>query len=60
MASTASGFRPKSDKDLAVWRRKLDEAKNKTKQKKDNLLHLQNKQRELNKEQLDINSDDNP
>ena len=40
MASTSSDFSTKTEKDLAVWRRKLDEAKNKTLQKKDNLLHL--------------------
>ncbi|CDW80685.1 UNKNOWN [Stylonychia lemnae] len=60
MTSTGTDFGTKTEKDLAVWRRKLDEAKNKTLQKKENLLHLQDKQRELNKEQLDINSDDNP
>ena len=38
----------------------MDEAKNKTLQKKERLLQLQDKQKELNKEQLDINSDDNP
>ncbi len=50
MATTGSDFAGKTEKDLAVWRRKLDEARNKTLQKKDNLLHLQDKQRELNKE----------
>lgn len=61
MASTGTEFgQTKTEKDLAVWRRKLDEASNKSLQKKENLLHLQDKQRELNKEQLDINSDDNP
>jgi hypothetical protein len=59
MNSTDSDF-GKGDKDLAVWKRKLDDSRNKTLQKKENLLHLQDKQRELNKEQLDINSDDNP
>ena len=43
MTSTGTDFGTKTEKDLAVWRR-----------------NLQDKQRELNKEQLDINSDDNP
>ena len=43
-----------------MWKRKADEMKNKSTAKKKALLNLQDKQRELNKEQLDINSDDNP
>lgn len=49
-----------SKSDLGVWKRKMDEMRNKSKAKKDHLLQLQDKQRELNKESLDINSDDNP
>lgn len=60
MNSTGTDFGHKSEQDLGVWRRRLDDAKNKTISKKDHLLQLQDKQRELNKEQLDINSDDNP
>ena len=60
MSTTGSEFGVKTEKDLAVWRRRLDEVRNKSIQKKDHLLQLQDKQRELNKEQLDINSDDNP
>ena len=60
MDATTSDFGNKSDKELAVWRRKHDESCNKSLQKKEHLLQLQDKQRELNKEQLDINSDDNP
>mmetsp|Transcript_25042 Transcript_25042/g.24512 ORF Transcript_25042/g.24512 Transcript_25042/m.24512 type:complete len:189 (+) Transcript_25042:128-694(+) len=61
MNTTGSEFVDRlGEKDLSVWTRRLDEIRNKTKQKKDHLLQLQDKQRELNKEQLDINSDDNP
>ena len=61
--SSTTGFGElgnKTEKDLAVWRRRLDDTRNKTLAKKEHLLQLQDKQRELNKEQLDINSDDNP
>ncbi len=58
--STSIDSGNKTEKDLLVWRRKLDDAKNKTIAKKDQLLGLQDKQRELNKEQLDVNNDDNP
>jgi len=40
MSTTGTEFGTKTEKDLAVWRRKLDEARNKTLQKKENLLHL--------------------
>jgi coiled-coil domain-containing protein 151 len=50
----------KLDKDLAVWRRKLDEMKNKTASKREHLKGLEDKRAELSKEQVDINSDDNP
>lgn len=50
----------KLDKDLAVWKRKYDEMRNKTASKRDHLKSLQDKQRELSKEQVDINSDDHP
>jgi hypothetical protein len=40
MATTSSEFGSKTEKDLAVWRRRLDEARNKTLQKKERLLHL--------------------
>ena len=39
MNSTQTEF-GKGEKDLAVWKRKLDDATNKTLQKKENLLHL--------------------
>ncbi len=60
MNLTGTEFTGKTEKDLSGWRRKLDEMKRKSIGKKDHLLQLQDKQRELNKEQLDINSDDNP
>jgi predicted nucleic acid-binding Zn-ribbon protein len=61
MNSTGTDFMGvKGDKELMVWKRKVDETKNKSKAKKDHLLQLLDKQKELNKEQLDINSDDNP
>ena len=60
MSSTNTDFGFKNEKDLAVWRRRLDDMRNKTLAKKEHLMQLQDKQRELNKEQLDINSDDNP
>ena len=60
MASTGTNFTSKTEKDLAVWTRRLDDMRKKTIDKKEHLLQLQDKQRELNKEQLDINSDDNP
>lgn len=50
----------KGEKEIAVWIRRRDEMLNKSTQLKKQLLNLQDKQRELNKEQLDINSDDNP
>jgi chromosome segregation ATPase len=59
MNSTGTDFN-KGDKDVGGWKRRMDEMRNRTKAKKDQLLQLQDKQRELNKEQLDINSDDNP
>ena len=48
----------KIDKDLTVWRRKLDEMKNKTLSKKEHLKSLHDKQVEISKEHVD--SDDNP
>ena len=60
MTATSTDFGFKTEKDLAVWRRRLDEMRNKTGAKKEHLIQLQDKQKELNKEQLDINSDDNP
>lgn len=38
MNSTDTDFSNKPDKDLAVWRRKLDESKNKSIAKKEHLL----------------------
>lgn len=47
-------------KDLVLWRRKLDEMRNKTQTKRQQLQSLQDKQRELASLQMDLNSDDNP
>lgn len=43
-----------------MYRRKLDEMRNKTHSKKEHLNSLHDKQVELIKEQVDINSDDHP
>jgi len=40
MSSSGTDFGNKTEKDLAVWRRRLDEASNKTLQKKERLLLL--------------------
>jgi predicted patatin/cPLA2 family phospholipase len=47
-------------KDLVLWRRKLDELRNKTQTKRQQLQMLQDKQKELESMQMDLNSDDNP
>ena len=38
MTETGSDFGMKTEKDLAVWRRRMDEVRNKSLQKKDHLL----------------------
>lgn len=40
MTSTGTDFGNKTEKDLAVWKRKLDDATNKTDAKKEYLLQL--------------------
>lgn len=50
----------KVEKDLIVFRRKQDEMKNKSASKREHLKSLQDKQNEIIKEQVDINSDDHP
>ena len=40
MNSTGGDFGLKGEKDLAVWKRKLDESRNKTDAKKEHLLQL--------------------
>lgn len=53
----------KTEKELALWRRKWDEAKAKSKKTKTELLGLQDKLGELHgigSDQVTINSDDNP
>ena len=40
MNSTGTDFGNKTEKDLAVWKRKLDDSRDKTKAKKDYLLQL--------------------
>ena len=40
MASTGTNFSGKTEKDLAVWTRKLDDMKKKTIDKKEHLLGL--------------------
>jgi hypothetical protein len=47
---SSSDLSIKAEKDLAVWTRKQDDMKKKTQDKKEHLLALQDKQRELNKE----------
>ncbi len=47
-------------KDLVLWRRKLDEMRNKTQTKRQQLQSLQDKHRELESLQMDLNSEDNP
>jgi uncharacterized membrane protein len=43
MNSTANNFHSKSEKDMAGWRRRLDETKNRSISKKGTLLGLQDK-----------------
>jgi chromosome segregation ATPase len=50
----------KLEKDLIVYRRKQDEMKNKTASKREHMRSLQDKQNEIIREQVDINSDDHP
>jgi hypothetical protein len=40
MNSTGTDFGSKTEKDLGVWRRKLDDSRNKTDAKKEYLLQL--------------------
>ena len=40
MTATSTDFGFKTEKDLAVWRRRLDEMRNKTGAKKEHLIQL--------------------
>lgn len=57
---STKSYLAKSEKDLALWRRKMDRCKAITIKLKNELLSLQDKLGEISSEQIDMNSDDNP